>query len=142
MRTVMVCVLGLALLGLASSASAQMPGPMPSPGMMPGSEVRGDIGEMARMCTAMMQQMMSTAGGMMGMMGRGGMMGGMMPGFWWWGFQILVFWGLVLALAVVGIVLLLRPRRDTSEGLSVLQVRLAKGEISPEEFEQRRRLLV
>jgi uncharacterized membrane protein len=87
----------------------------------------------------MMGQMMGLPGGMMNM--AGGIMGGMMPMVWWWGLQAMVFWGVLLALAVPTIVLLFRPRPGASEALSVLQVRMAKGEISSEEYEQRRRLL-
>ncbi len=89
----------------------------------------------------MMGPMMSMGSGMMVPGGQGGMMGGMMPVMWWWGVQALLFWGLFLALVVPVIALLLRWRRGASEALSVLQVRFARGEISSEEYEQRRRLM-
>ncbi|MGH2454237.1 MAG: SHOCT domain-containing protein [bacterium] len=129
------------ILGLTGVAAAQLPGPMPSPGMMAPDAPPDDIAQMARVCMPMMGQMMGMSDGMMGLGARGGMMGGMMPMVWGWGFQALIFWGVLFALAVPAVVLLLRPRRGASEALSVLQVRMAKGEVSPEEYEQRRRLL-
>jgi len=127
------------ILGLTGVAAAQT-GPMATPEMMTPPGPSDDVNQMARVCTPMMGQMMGMPGGMMNTAG-GMMMGGMMPMVWWWGLQALVFWGVLLALAVPAIVLLLRPRRGASEALSVLQVRMAKGEVSPEEYEQRRRLL-
>jgi putative membrane protein len=49
-------------------------------------------------------------------------------------------WGLVIVLIVW--LLVREPRRSTSDdALSTLRGRLARGEISPDEFEQARRLL-
>ncbi len=74
------------------------------------------------------------------MSGMGGMMGGMM----WWPMLLgmLLFWTLV----IVGIVLLVRllwNRVDgrTTDALSILQERFARGEISPEEYQERRSVL-
>ena len=99
--------------------------------------------EMARVCTDGMRQMMAMGMGMMGsgMMGRGGMMGGMMPMVWWWALQALLFWGLVLGSVVVVILLLRRTKSGASEAMAALQLRLAKGEMSADEYEQVRRLL-
>jgi|GEM_PF-6672522 len=85
--------------------------------------------------------MMSGRGGMMHG-GRGGMMngGGMMMGgrgmlmdgqYWWIGHAVLA--ALVVGAVILAWVLVQRyTKRNTP--LSVLQMRLAKGEISPEEF--------
>lgn len=97
-----------------------------------------EIAEMARVCT----QMMGMGMAMMGrMMGRGGMMGGMMPMGSWWAFQALLFWALLLGSVVVVILLLRRTKGGASEAMATLQLRLAKGEISADEYEQVRRLL-
>lgn len=127
------------ILGVAGGAAAQMPGPVPSPDTMAPDTPPDDV-QMGRTCTVMMGPMMS-AGGMMGMSGAG-MMGGMMSAVWVWGVQALLFWGLFLVLVVPVIALLLRSRPGTPEALSLLQVRFARGEVSPEEYEQRRRLLL
>jgi uncharacterized membrane protein len=129
----------LILLALTPAATGQVPGPMATPEMTAPPGSGDEVNQMARVCTPMVGQMMGMPGGMMNM--AGGMVVGMMPMVWWWGLQALVFWGMLLALAVPAILLLLRPRRGASEALSMLQVRMAKGEISPEEYEQRRRLL-
>ncbi len=139
MRNRVLGVSVVMLLALTSAARGQMPSPMATPEMMGPPGPRDDINQMARVCTPMMGQMMGMPGGMMNM--GGGMTGGMMPMVWWWGLQALLFWGVLLALAVPTIVLLLRSGRGASEARSVLQVRLAKGEITAEEYEQRRRLL-
>lgn len=139
MRNWVLGVSVLILLALAPVATGQMPSPVATPEMMPPPSPGNDVNQMARVCTSMMGQMMSMGGGMMNM--AGGMMGGMMPMVWWWGLQAVVSWGVLLALGIAAIALLLRPRRGASEALSVLQVRMAKGDISPEEYEQRRRLL-
>jgi len=98
----------------------------------------GEIAEMARVCTQMMGMGMAMMGS--GMMGRGGM-GGMMPAGSWWAFQALLFWVLLLG-SVVGVILLLRRTKGgASEAMAALQLRLAKGEISADEYEQVRRLL-
>ncbi len=103
----------------------------------------GEIAEMARVCTQMMGMGMAMMGRMMGsgMMGRGGMMGGMMPMGSWWAFQALLFWALLLGSVVVVILLLRRTKGGASEAMATLQLRLAKGEISADEYEQVRRLL-
>jgi putative membrane protein len=69
---------------------------------------------------------------------------------WGWGWWILMvfgmilFWGLVIA-GVVWLVHELTRRRDHGGAepspLDVLDHRLASGEITPEEYEQRRKLL-
>ena len=104
----------------------------------------GEIAEMARVCTQMMGMGMAMMGRMMGsgMMGSGMMgRGGMMPVGSWWAFQALLFWVLLLG-SVVGVILLLRRTKGgASEAMAALQLRLAKGEISADEYEQVRRLL-
>lgn len=98
----------------------------------------GEIAEMARVC----RQMMGMGMAMMGrMMGSGGMMGGMMPVGSWWAFQALLFWALLLGSVVVVILLLRRTKGGASEAMAALQLRLAKGEMSADEYEQVRRLL-
>ena len=80
-----------------------------------------------------------------------GMMGpGMMGGYGWWWFMpiiIIVFWGLV----IWGIVALVRfiisssnsgISRQTDSALEILKTRYARGEISKEEFEERKKDLV
>src|SRR3990170_4158877 len=89
--------------------------------------------EMARLCTDFMRQGMTMGGGMMGR-------GGMMPMVWWWPFQAFLFWS-VLAAVVAVIVLLVRRGGGAAEALKALQLRLARGEISAQEYEQARRLL-
>jgi uncharacterized membrane protein len=102
----------------------------------------GEIAEMARVCTQMMGMGMAMMGRMMGsgMMGRGGMMGGMMP-MGSWALQALLFWVLLLGSVVVVILLLRRTKGGASEAMAALQLRLAKGEMSADEYEQVRRLL-
>lgn len=72
-----------------------------------------------------------------------GGMGGMMPMVWWWTAAVLLFWVLLVAGLVTLIVVLLRPRppRRGAEALDLLKVRLARGEITPEEYERLRRLV-
>lgn len=101
-------------------------------------ETEREFAAMLRACTDMMQTMIRTGGpfGMGGMMG----MGDMMPGAygWWWFFQLLTL------AAVVGLILWLvlrRPREGDQDALALLKVRLAKGEISVEQYEQTRRAL-
>lgn len=103
----------------------------------------GEIAEMARVCTQMMGMGMAMMGRMMGsgMMGRGGMMGGMMPMGSWWAVQALLFWALLLGSVVAVILLLRRTKGGASEAMAALQLRLAKGEMSADEYEQVRRLL-
>lgn len=59
---------------------------------------------------------------------------------WWW-----AFWLVVLVVALVGAVLASRGRRraadDEASPLAILQQRLARGEITPEAYEQTRALL-
>lgn len=102
----------------------------------------GEIAEMARVCTQMMGMGMAMMGRMMGsgMMGTGGMMGGMMP-MGSWALQALLFWALLLGSVVVVILLLRRTKGGASEAMAALQLRLAKGEMSADEYEQVRRLL-
>lgn len=73
------------------------------------------------------------------------------PGDWWqpmwgaWGFGMglgmLLFWGVVLLGLVVAVRALLGPGKASSRdaALEVLRERYARGEISPEEFEARKR---
>jgi uncharacterized membrane protein len=72
-----------------------------------------------------------------------GVMGGMMPLVWWWAAAVLLFWALLIAGLVILIVVLLRPRphRQGGQALEVLRTRLARGEITPEEYERLRRLV-
>ncbi len=85
-----------------------------------------------------------------GQYGGWGMMGpGMMGGFGWWWFMpifFIIFWGLV----IWGIVALVRglsgPRgydsSKTDSALEVLKKRYARGDISKEEFEDKKKDLV
>ncbi len=67
----------------------------------------------------------------------------MIGGFWIFGMLLmLIFWILV----IIGLVLLIRylweggaTRRETESALEVLKKRYARGEISKEEFEERKR---
>ncbi|HXF82032.1 MAG TPA: SHOCT domain-containing protein [bacterium] len=77
--------------------------------------------------------------------GVGGMMGPMHMGGWYgrpWGWG----WGglLVLALVVVGAILIARgllDRGGSDEALAILRQRLARGEITPEQYEELKRTL-
>lgn len=78
----------------------------------------------------------------------------MMHGPWdgsWWGFGMPLLWLLFLALIVVGVVLIVRSfatggrtqhQPDTSRALQILDERFARGELDPEEYQQRRRILL
>lgn len=80
-----------------------------------------------------------------GMMGGRGMMGpGMMGGWYGGGFR----WGglLFIALVVVGIVLIARgllgrPAASSDGALEILRQRLAKGEITKDQYEELRKTL-
>jgi len=79
-----------------------------------------------------------------GMMGPGGMMGrGMMGGYGWGGFGLLPL--LALILLVAGIVLVARGAigRATAddEPLQILKQRLARGEITPQQYEELKKAL-
>ena len=52
-----------------------------------------------------------------------------------------VFWGILLALAVFVVVRLARPADRRSEAKAILDERLARGEIDPEEYTSRLGLL-
>lgn len=79
---------------------------------------------------------------------------GMHPMGWMWGIwgiwgavamvMMLAFWGLVIAALVLAVRWLLRQgdRRSTDGALEILRERYARGEISREEFEARRRDLL
>ncbi|MDR5683199.1 MAG: SHOCT domain-containing protein [Armatimonadota bacterium] len=142
MRKTGVWLALVAVLLAATGAAAQA-----TPGVPLAGQDRS-IAEMMAACNQMMgqmQQMMGRMNQMMGMMG-GGMMGrGMMggPGSWngWWLGGAWLLWLILLALAVTVVVLLLRGRPSGDAALAALQIRLAKGEISAEEYEQTRRLL-
>lgn len=73
---------------------------------------------------------------------------GMHPMGWMWGawgilamLMMFLFWGLVLAGIIVGIRWLVRTGGDTRSdtALDILRQRYARGEISQEEFETRKR---
>jgi putative membrane protein len=73
---------------------------------------------------------------------------GMHPGWWMWGagglvmmLMMLLFWGLVIAGAVLGIRWLVRQGRDerSDRALDVLRERYARGEIDKDEFDAKRR---
>lgn len=74
------------------------------------------------------------------------MMGEMMNGMMWFG---AIFWLLLAALLIVGIVVLIRTLGEPSRGrrgattsaVQILEERFARGEIDMEEFEERRRAL-
>jgi putative membrane protein len=72
----------------------------------------------------------------------------MHPGWWMWGagglvmmLMMLLFWGLVIAGAVLGIRWLARQGRDerSDRALDVLRERYARGEIDKDEFDAKRR---
>jgi putative membrane protein len=72
----------------------------------------------------------------------------MHPGWWMWGagglvmmLMMLLFWGLVIAGAVLGIRWLVRQGRDerSDRALDVLRERYARGEIDKDEFDAKRR---
>ena len=100
--------------------------------------------EMLLQCTQMMSQMNGMMGG--GMMG-GGMMGGMpIAGWaspWYWLGWVLVF-GLLVSM-IGTIVWIFRSARRPAErletSLSILQRRLARGDVSPEQFDTIKRQL-
>lgn len=58
----------------------------------------------------------------------------------WMGSMMVLFWGGVIALAVV-VIRALAPRRGGDQAVDVLGRRLAAGEISQEEFEKIRKAL-
>lgn len=80
-----------------------------------------------------------------GMMGPGGMMGRGMMGGWYGGSGFGWMGLLVLALVVVGAVLLFRGLAGrphaANEPLDILRQRLARGEISKEQFEDLKKAL-
>lgn len=58
------------------------------------------------------------------------------------GLTMVIFWGAVIFLVVWAVRSFNRPDASrTSGALSILQERLAKGEISPEEFAQRKQII-
>jgi putative membrane protein len=62
---------------------------------------------------------------------------------WLWMVPVMViFWALMIGLIVVVIRAIASPWVDRGEALQALRKRLASGEITPEEFEQSRRLLL
>lgn len=77
-------------------------------------------------------------GGRGWMMGPG-MMGPGMMGCWGWGWGVAVV--LLLIAGVILVVLGLARREGTDSALEILRQRLAKGEISQEQYEELRRLL-
>jgi putative membrane protein len=73
---------------------------------------------------------------------------GMHPGWWMWGvggavmmLMMVVFWGLVIASLVLGIRWLARPGQPgrPDRALDILRERYARGDLTREEFEARRR---
>ncbi len=87
-------------------------------------------------CTEMMGGMMGNMmSGMMGGNMMGGMMGGMMGPMM---LGMLLFWTLVIV-ALVLLVRLLWGRRpgSTSEAVTILQERFARGEMDREEYQER-----
>lgn len=88
---------------------------------------------------ALMMPMMGFMGGWGGMMGSwGGMMGGTGYGIWGWGMMLLWF----LVLAGVGYVVYRAISRtapaSTDAALEELRLQYARGELTDEEFEERR----
>ena len=75
------------------------------------------------------------------------MMWGNNWGWWFAGtMMMLLFWGGIAALVVYGIRSWNRPREEAprsgpSAAMGILEERFARGEISKEEFEERRRVL-
>ena len=81
-----------------------------------------------------------------------GLDGGDWSGYWGWGFGwpwpgliwlavTLLFWGGLIVLLVWAVRSSAGPRRGTDRALETLRQRLARGEISQEEYEHIRRLL-
>ena len=57
------------------------------------------------------------------------------------GLSMIVFWGAVIFLVVWAVRSSSHPAVGSSTALSILQERLAKGEITPEEYAQRKHLI-
>ena len=124
-------VLALPLLGAGHLFGGGMMG---RGGMGGGMMGRGGMG----------QGMMGRGGMGQGMMGRGGMGHGMMSQLadttWWW-VPMAIHAVIVIALVVIAVVVLVKVGRTIAKRntpLGLLQMRLAKGEITAEEFESLR----
>jgi putative membrane protein len=65
-------------------------------------------------------------------------------GGWWIAmvFMMVIFWAAVIALVVWGVRSVAGPRHDSRTPLDIARERLAKGEISEEEFERIKRQLI
>lgn len=65
-------------------------------------------------------------------------------GGWWitMTFMIVIFWAAVIALVVWGVRSVTGPREPVKTALDIARERLAKGEISEEEFERIKRQLM
>jgi putative membrane protein len=61
-------------------------------------------------------------------------------GFWGWA-MMLAFWTLVVVLLVWALRSSGTPRPEGDEALRILDERLARGDIDPGEYEERRKLL-
>jgi putative membrane protein len=88
------------------------------------------------------------AGGIgFGMMGGGGMMGWWGYGGYWWMPLMMLGFVILIGFGIYYMVVAFTPRRESStrtEGeraLSIARERLARGEITPEEYERLRKLL-
>jgi putative membrane protein len=63
-------------------------------------------------------------------------------GWLWMGLAMVAFWGAVIFLVVWAVRSFNRPDRSSSaSALNILQERLARGEITPEEFAQRKQII-
>ena len=70
--------------------------------------------------------------------------GGDWGGGWWIAmvFMMVIFWAAIIALVIWGVRSFAGPRHDSRTPLDIARERLAKGEISEEEFERIKRQLV
>jgi len=61
---------------------------------------------------------------------------------WWGGFRMILFWGLIIAVAVFVFRMLASNRvGETRDAMDILKERYARGEIDEDEFERRKQEL-
>ena len=72
----------------------------------------------------------------------------MVPGYdfgymgWMMMIGSIVFWGLIVGLAVFAIIRLAPARKRDDDAVAILKQRLARGEINAEEYQSRRNLII